>query len=116
MDPNVIKLNYRQKIRLMIAATLASVQWLELAVLFLYIVAWIKGTDAIPMPREMVFLRVVLGFALASLVVAIAGVIMFILQEHVVPTIQQTRSEYNALSYRLKKKILDNIIDDEVLK
>ena len=121
MDPNTVKLNTFQKIKPLMIAINREIPW-QIA-LFLSIATYVAISVTatipvfIPIPAIDFFVRRILcGGAIGGVTWFIcAGIYMF-LDDKVFPLIGKIRRNYEEEAFEVKKKVLDNVIDDEILK
>jgi hypothetical protein len=120
MDPKNIKLTTLQKIKPLLRAINEEIPWPIILFLVIGITVGIIGSGALePLssPITDFILRRVIGTFIIGIVTCIAmGFSMMIIETQLLPMIKNIKSHYDNEELKEKKRILDNIIDDEILK
>lgn len=122
MDPSKVILNRRQKIKALVSAVKKSVPWEEVVVVAVLLILFAAYWHIIPIPADemnvliFILLKIVTS-ALSAFISALAlGFLLAMVDEHVVPFFRKIQQSYEEESMKLKKDLLDNVIDDEILK
>lgn len=122
MDPNKIQLTFKQKIKSLLLAINAVWPWHITLLIMISIAvgiiapAYIPITPGNPLILDFIFRRVALGILLSLLTGLVIYFFHFMYEAAMLPFINEIKSHYNRFSLEEKKHILDNIIDNEILK
>ena len=122
MDPNEIKLTTAQKIIPLFKAINEEIPW-QLAVLFalsltsgIVLSGMIGAITGVSAFWDFALRRLVCGFFISGFSFLFFGFIFMVIDEKILPLYRRISKNYENEAYEAKKKVLDNIIDDEILK
>lgn len=121
MDPKEVKLTTRQKIVPLLQAINKEIPWqfvlfglvvLSLTVFFQSLVPVMVDGSAI---GDFLLRRVVVGIFMLLVNFLVLGFISMVVVEKILPVFKRISKHYEETSLEAKKKVLDNVIEDEVL-
>lgn len=122
MDPKNIELTTAQKIVPLLKAINHEIPWQIVLIGTLSIVAAVFGGSSIPVIFagsaiwDFIVRRVLIGFLIGLVTFGITGLTIMTIEDKIIPLIGRIRNKYNEEALTQKKKVLDNVIDDEILK
>lgn len=124
MDPKEVKLTTGQKILPLIKAINEEVPWQIILVFSIGIVAAIFGGDALPPSSalkdnpfwDFVIRRILVGGVIGAASLLLTAFGIFLVEEKIMPLVRRVRKNYEEEALKVKKKVLDNCIDDEILR
>lgn len=121
MDPKQIKLTPTQKIAPLLKAINQEIPYQLVGVFTLSFLGLFFGGAAIPVGLvsipfwDFMLRRIIIGFAIGFVTFCITGVIWMTIEEKILPLIRKIREHYDKESLIVKKKLLEDIIEDEIL-
>ena len=121
MDPKQIKLTPTQKIVPLLKAINEEIPYQLVGVFTIAFLGLIFGGAAIPIGLvsstfwDFVLRRVVLGFGIGFITFCITGLTWMTFEEKIFPLVRKIRGHYEKEALEVKKKLLDDVIEDEIL-
>lgn len=122
LDPNNIKLNITQKVVPLLKAINQEIPWQLLAIVIICLTSAILVTAQIPIifttaPLvDFLVRRILIGFLVAGLTFGACGILYMFIDDQLIPFFKRICENYQKESLEVKKKILEDVIDKEVLK
>lgn len=122
MDPKNVKLNFFQKVKPMILAVHNSIDykfvftWLALITIAILIGGIIPSVPGWPPIVDFIVRRVFGGALIGVVAMCILTVLFDTALKLILPFIKLIKSNYEKEALKVKKEVLDNVIEDEVLK
>lgn len=124
MDPKEIKLTTTQKIIPLLKAVNEEIPWQIVLVLVVAITIAVLGGGALPNPLltaeptmlDFIVRRIIIGFVFGFIGFLITGLTVMTIEEKLIPLFRRIGEHYEKHALVQKKKVLDDVIDEEVLK
>lgn len=122
MDPKNIKLTMSQRIIPLLKAIDKEIPWQLVAVLVICFVSAAMVTAQIPIIftsaiiLDFIVRRILIGLLVAGLTFLVCGATYMFIDDKLIPVFKKIRENYDKEALEVKKKILDDVIDEEVLK
>lgn len=122
MDPENIKLTTSQKIVPLIKAINKEIPWQVILITIPAISAWIMVPLYIPVLSvehyilDFLARRLLMGFITAAATFFFCGFTLMFVEEKLVPIFTAIKEHYEEEALAVKKKVLDDVIDDEILR
>lgn len=120
MDPNKVQLNNLQKLRALGVAIDKVMPWPVIVIFALLgTIAFYVGIT-IPVISSYMLLdivvRILAGLLGAGVFAFLVAVVWMFFEEQVMPTLRKISEQYDKAALEEKKKVLDNVIDNQILK
>lgn len=123
MDPKEIQLTTTQKIVPLLKAINDEIPWQIVLVIIVAICTAFFGGAILPVPLiagagifgDFILRRIIIGFVLGLIAFAITGLTIMVIEDKLIPLCRRIKDQYEKHALDQKKKVLDNVIDDEVL-
>lgn len=122
MDPDKVRLTTRQKIKPLLKAINYEIPWQIILIIVIALSAFTATIIITPKIIESspvwdIIVRWLLIAPGATVIAAfLSGFILEIIENHILPSLIRIKNQYEIETYAAKKEILDNVIDEEVLK
>ena len=121
MDPKNIRLTMSQRIIPLLKAINQEIPYQIVIVLIISLSMAIYVTGLIPVFITAILLdfivrRLLLGFVVGAITFGLTGLIYMTIEDKLVPIINKIKEHYEKESLKVKKQILEDVIDDEILK
>ena len=125
MDPKHVKLTASQKIAPLLKAINKEIPWQLALMVVLSLAVGIFGSASInPFVHDshgidpfwdFIVRRLILGAIFGGVTFLATGLTIVALTETVIPMIRKIKERYEEESLKVKKEVLDNVVDDEIL-
>lgn len=122
MDPKEVKLTTAQKIVPLLKAINEEIPWQAALIICLSISAWVVGgaltptiVDNAPI-MNFIVRRIIVGFFAGAATFLITGLTIMTIEDKLIPLYRKIKDNYEKQALKAKKEILENVIDDEILK
>ena len=122
MDPNKIQLTPIQKIKPLIKAINEEIPWQMSLICTLALISAIVFGGMIPVfivgssVGDFIVRRLILGGVIGIATMFATGFCLMTLEEKIIPLVKKIGEHYEKHSLEQKKKVLEDVIDKEVLK
>lgn len=121
MDPSQVKLTTLQKIKPLLIAINQEIPFVLVAVILLSAFMWVYIPSLIPSfitepILDFIVRRFIIGFACAFVTFLATGFTYMVIEDKFIPLLKKIAIHYERESLKVKKEVLDNVIDDEILK
>lgn len=121
MDPKTVKLTNIQKIKPLLKAINHEIPWQIVIVGGLALLALVLVPTYIPVFIDHAFMdfvvrRVVIGVICGFITFLVCGFTMMLIEEKFMPLIRRINEQYNKEKLVVQKQVLDDVIDEEILK
>lgn len=121
MDPKTVKLTNAQKIKPLLRAINHEIPWQIVLIGAIALAALILVPTYIPVFIENNFVdfllrRVIIGIVCGFITFLVCGLTIITLEEKFMPLVRRIQEQYNKEKLVVQKQVLDDVIDDEILK
>lgn len=122
MDPKNIKLTVGQKVIPLLKAINKEIPWQLLAIVIICFTSAVLITAQVPIifataPLiDFVVRRILIGLLVGAVTFGACGLVYMFIDDQLIPFFKRIHENYHKESLEVKKKILEDVIDEEVLK
>jgi H+/gluconate symporter-like permease len=121
VDPKNIKLRASQKIVPMLKAINEEIPWQLILISAIAITAWVIVPTYMPVffatepMADLIVRRFLVGFVVAVITFFACGFTYMVIDDKLMPLFRKIKENYEKETLKVKKEVLDNVIEDEIL-